>query len=58
MLTCTISGWWSRDDTNIGLALVGRNSRGTQALKQNIAGELGGAGLMIVVDSKDGIRRD
>lgn len=30
-------GWVGTGRTNTGLALVGRNSRGTQALKQNIA---------------------
>lgn len=31
-------GWGRRGNTNTGLALVGRNNRGIQALKQNIAG--------------------
>ena len=44
MLSCISSRGWGGGgggDTNTGLALVGRNSRGTQARKQNIAGELG-----------------
>ena len=35
-------------NTDTGLALIGRNRRGTQALKQNIAGR-----LVFVVDGTD-----